>query len=372
VKVETFRRLSRDEVRKAIRFQKPMRTPFWYLGFPQETLNKYGRALRRLLAQYPGDFICAGAALRPREVETSSSDKQGEALAVVPGSLKKWESSSKQIPRRVVDEWGAVAEHRQEGVGFHPMVPAIANWAELSDYLRARVPRLNCRGRFLYARRVSKMRRDEYLLAGCPISFFEKMQTLLGIQQFYQGLLEHTEEVIRLGNALLHFGLGAVEVFGNLRFDGMLVADDFGSQRGLLVSPSLWREVFRPWYKALFEKIHSWGMDVVFHSCGEISAIVDELLEVGVDVLHPLQPGCINHEEFARKYRGRVCAYTGVDVQKLLITGTPDEIAEEVRYIKRLFTGESGGGLILGPTNAITPDTPLQNIEAFIRSSYEF
>jgi uroporphyrinogen decarboxylase len=343
--------LSRDEIRKAIRparagggeklpclVSRQVRTPLWYLDFPAETLARHGSRLKRLLRRYPPDFLYSGAA---------------PPMKTLPQPLSS------------LDEYGVVWKGCKSGVGLHPEVPPIRDWSLLDEYLRRTMPQASLRGRFAEARKVARKRKNEYLLALSPVAFFERMQTLVGIRHFYESVLEHPEKVERLGRAILDFGLDSVDAFARLGYDGFMLLDDLGSQTSLLMSAPLWREMFKPWYKALFERVRSRGMDAMLHSCGNVAEIIDDFIEIGVDVLHPLQPGCMDRTEIAGRYRGRLCFYTGVDVQKLLISGTPEEIREDVRHIKELFQSDDGGGLIIGPTNAITPETPLQNIEAF-------
>jgi uroporphyrinogen decarboxylase len=112
-------------------------------------------------------------------------------------------------------------------------------------------------------------------------------------------------------------------------------------------------------------------MDVVFHSCGNVMTIVEDLVEVGIDVLDPLQPGAMDAEELARRFGGRVAFCGAIDLQQLLARGRPQEIGDEVRRRIDLLGRPFGGGYIVSPANVLTPDIPLENLEALFRAGHE-
>ena len=148
----------------------------------------------------------------------------------------------------------------------------------------------------------------------------------------------------------------------------MLLADDYGTQDRMLISPKLWRKFFKPSYARLVEVIHGQGMHAWFHSCGHIRPIIPDLIEVGFDLLHPLQPSSMDIEEIAASFGGQICFAGAIDVQAMLPIVEPAEVERQVKRVIDVLDGPHGGYL-MAPTNSIMPDTPLENIRVMMRTA---
>lgn len=152
--------------------------------------------------------------------------------------------------------------------------------------------------------------------------------------------------------------------------DAVLIGNDFGSQNGLLVSPEELREYVFPGTKRLVDQAKSYGLKVVHHSCGAIHPIVQDLFDLGVDVIHPIQAKArdMQAEKLKADFGGKGCFFGGVDAQHLLVNGTPEEVAADVRRLKEIFPT----GLILSPSHeAILPDINPANVEALFKAAHE-
>ncbi|WP_282037096.1 uroporphyrinogen decarboxylase family protein [Saccharicrinis aurantiacus] len=150
------------------------------------------------------------------------------------------------------------------------------------------------------------------------------------------------------------------------RLDGVLIGNDFGSQTALMVDPDMLRTYVFPGTRKLVEQAKSYGLKVIHHSCGSIHPIINDLYDMGVDIVHPIQALAtdMSAENLKRTINNGVfCG--GVDAQELLVNGTPNEIKERVHEIKKLFPS----GLIISPSHeAILPDIAPENIEALFTS----
>jgi uroporphyrinogen decarboxylase len=147
--------------------------------------------------------------------------------------------------------------------------------------------------------------------------------------------------------------------------DAVLLADDYGTQAAMLISPAHWRAFFRSCYEKMVSEIHSLGMHAWFHSCGYVRPIIPDLVEIGFDVLHPLQPSAMDLSEIAEAFGGQICFAGAVDVQAMLPLLDEYGVASEIRALIDLLDGPDGG-YIIAPTNSIMPDTPLENIAAML------
>ena len=154
----------------------------------------------------------------------------------------------------------------------------------------------------------------------------------------------------------------ALEACGG-RVDILWIGDDFGTQRGLLVSPAAWRRVFRPKLQAMADLAHRYGARLMLHSCGSSRAIWRDLVEIGVDLYDTVQPEAAGMvpEELAREFPS-ICLHGTISSQSTLPFRSAAEVADTVRRRVEFFLPR--GGLILAPSHNIQADTPLENILA--------
>ena len=148
------------------------------------------------------------------------------------------------------------------------------------------------------------------------------------------------------------------------RIDLYLLISDLGSQRGPLISLKMFHQFVAPYLKEMIDRIHHLGGWVLYHSCGAIRPFIPELIRLGVDILDPIQPAepAMQPERLKADFGGRLCFHGGIDMQRLLPFGTPDQVRFEVRRYCRALG--AGGGYILGPAHLFQPDVPPENILA--------
>jgi uroporphyrinogen decarboxylase len=148
------------------------------------------------------------------------------------------------------------------------------------------------------------------------------------------------------------------------RIDVVLCGDDFGSQRGLSISPASFDRLFAAKKKELFDMVHSFGAKVSHHCCGSSRALFPRFINCGMDALQTVQPQAagMNPYELKAEFAGRIALHGAVDVQGWLQRSTPAEIAAEVNRLMDIVG--AGGGYILAPSHHIQPDTPLENVLA--------
>jgi uroporphyrinogen decarboxylase len=148
------------------------------------------------------------------------------------------------------------------------------------------------------------------------------------------------------------------------RIDLFLVISDLGGQSGPMISLDMFREFIAPYLKEMADCIHGFGARALYHSCGAIGPFIPDLIELGIDVLDPIQP--VNTDMFPEtlksNYQGQLCFHGGIDMQHLLPKGTPDEIRREAERYCSVLGAE--GGYILCPAHLFQPDVPPENILA--------
>ncbi|MHB8897635.1 MAG: uroporphyrinogen decarboxylase family protein [Thermoguttaceae bacterium] len=158
---------------------------------------------------------------------------------------------------------------------------------------------------------------------------------------------------------------------GGGQIDVVMMGDDFGTQKGLFMSPAMWRRFVRPGFKAFIDLARRHGCKVAHHSCGSIQPILPDLIECGLDILNPVQPDVVDMDrrELKVRYGDRLSFHGSISIQRTLPFGTPDDVRNEVR--ERMETLASGGGFIFCTAHNIQADTPTENIVALFEAYRE-
>ena len=156
------------------------------------------------------------------------------------------------------------------------------------------------------------------------------------------------------------------------RIDLFRIGDDIGTQRGPLISPAMFRQFIAPRLKLLVDLAHSHNTKVMFHSCGSIPAFIDALIEIGVDILDPIQVSAANMDpaKIKEKYGPRICLHGSIDTQYVLPQGSPRQVAENVRRMIDVLG--SGGGFILAPCHVLQTDVTSENVCAMYETGHEY
>jgi len=263
--------------------------------------------------------------------------------------------------RLVQDEFGVVWNDLPENRGYvehHPL-----SKPDLSGY---EFPDSYAPGRFYGLKERMEAYSDLFLLAWAG-DLFERAHFLRGLDNLLMDLHLNPQFVHDLLDNILQFLLGNVTQLVELGVDGIFLSDDYGHQQSLLMSPGHWQEFIKPRLKELFARIKDAGLYAFLHSCGKVSQIVPDLMEIGLDVLHPIQPEAMDIASLKAEYGDKLAFYGGISTQQTLPSGTPDEVETEVR--RTVWLMAKGGGYILAPGITLQQDVPLENILAFIRAA---
>ena len=153
----------------------------------------------------------------------------------------------------------------------------------------------------------------------------------------------------------------------------VMFTDDVGAQTQMIIPPRFYRQYLKPRHKKLFDLIHSKTDAKVFlHTCGSVDPVINDFIEVGVDILNPVQPRSYAMEstELKRKYGDRICFHGGFDIQQVLPFGKQKEIEDEAK--RRIGAFGPGGGYIFGAAHNIQPDVPPQNVVSMYKAAEKF
>lgn len=203
-------------------------------------------------------------------------------------------------------------------------------------------------------------------------ALWEQATFMRGMENILLDIALHRAFVEALLERLTEYTLETVRALaGRYPFEAIAISDDYGTQKGMLISPNDWRRLIKPCLAKIYALAKKHGLAVFHHSCGHIVPIIGDLIDLGLDILHPIQPEAMDILFLKRQFGNRLTFCGGIPTQTLLVRGTPGEVRHAVRKLKRQM-GEDGG-YILEPGITLQADVPLENMTAMIdeaRSSF--
>ena len=362
--------MTKDEVMKTIEHRDPSRVPVWDDWLADETWELYGEELLHLMDQFDNDLFVVTygppAELQMREPDGCLKNLNHGHGIITPASLPVPGAPPLAVGE-TYDEWGTVWYHVEDGVGMLPHRPPITDWSQLDHYLAHRIPDIDAPGRFDHIVDLRREHPDEYIMGQWWAAIWEQMARLRTMEQLFVDLYLERKHVIQLGDALCEHSVAIVRKFAEAGCDGVFFGDDIAGQDRMLVSPKVWRDLFKPWYKIILEEAHRLGMHAAYHSDGAIDEIIPDWIEIGLDVLNPIQVNAMDIERVVREYGKDICFFGGVDVQWILVRGSVQDVENECRRLISLLS-QHHGGYIASVSNSITPDTPIANIQTMRRA----
>ncbi len=238
---------------------------------------------------------------------------------------------TKGDPYRVgtyVDEWGCIFEQKQDGIIGEVKEPLVHDWTQADQ---VRIPKESLT---VDTNQVNKFCRDteKFVIGGCCPRPFERMQFIRTTQALYMDLVDQPKEFLRLLERIHEHFKAELELWGTTDVDALMFMDDWGAQRSLLISPSMWRDFFKPLYKDYIDIAHKHGKFIFMHSDGFILDILPDLIELGLDAVNS-QIFCMGLDKL-RPFKGSITFWGELDRQHLLPYGDREAIVQAVTDIK--------------------------------------
>jgi uroporphyrinogen decarboxylase len=270
------------------------------------------------------------------------------------------------------DGWGVSWQNSSYttrfGKGFYtePVGHPLADDAAISSY---RPPDPLLPSLYDEAARVLETFKHDFWIVGVTVcTVFETAWALRGYESMLTDFLIDPERAGAVLDIPFRFHLAVAETLTRMGVDMIWIGDDVGGQNAMLISPETWRRFLKPRMGQFISSLKRINpvLKVAYHSDGFIQPIIPDLLEVGVDVLNPLQPRSMDPAALKKEYGRRLCFWGSIDEQETLPFGTPAEVRAEV--LDRLSTVGKSGGLIVGPTHHVQLDTPVENVLALVEA----
>jgi uroporphyrinogen decarboxylase len=244
----------------------------------------------------------------------------------------------------------------------------VVSSVELIDDFIAAMPDPSQPAYFARPTEVVQQHSERYCVGWDFFCLFERAWFLFGMEDILCEMALRPDRMKRLLRAFTDYHKTVITGYARAGADAYFTSDDLGTQETLIFSPALFRDQYLPFYEEMVDHCHSAGMTFWLHSCGAVTDILDDLVSIGVDVIHPIQPVAMNQSAVARAYRNKITFLAGIDVQYLLPTGTVENVRTGTRRLIDMFDHEEGG-CILAASNGIMPETPLENIEAWLKTA---
>jgi uroporphyrinogen decarboxylase len=284
---------ARDEVIKAIEFQGPRYVPLWYINADME---------------------------------------KGDIANYWLFALGKGQTT----------EWGYQYEHAKEDNGTMgmPRHPVIADWDAYKKYT---FPDPRSLKKYEGVDDFMRGNKSRYRVASMGISGFNTYLFLRGFDNAMVDFACKDAMAADLLEKIFHTETEIIKTTSKYAFDAVMFYDDWGMQKDIMVSPLMWRKIFRPLYEKQFKTIHDLGMHVFFHSCGDITAIIEDFHDIGVDVINIGQPNVIDIDRISHALKGKQCFLTPISYQTVSISGTVQDIKTEAKRLYEKLATKDGG-----------------------------
>ena len=262
------------------------------------------------------------------------------------------------------DNWGIGYDVTQEGTfeAVHPLEDADS----LAGYT---FPDPNAPGLLDWAEGVIQKYGNDYVVASYQVlCLIERASALRGFENFLCDLYEEEDFMYELLDGITNYQCELAKRYIRAGVSAGRVGDDYGTQNGMLIDPDQWRKILKPRLAKIIGTYKNEGIPVIMHSCGDIRPIIPDLIEIGVDVLNNVQPEAMPREDLIQ-YRGQVTFYGGISTQRVLVSGTEEEIYNEVKACCEMYG--PGDGLLLSTGISVMSDVPMKNLNALMHAFNE-
>lgn len=373
---------SRERVERSLNHQEPDRVPIDIGGGTSTTLvvEAY-RNLRSHLGLPEGEIKTLSKQYRSARLDEAVMRRLGSDCYPLRGRGPLNWSPPPTAPGEYVDVWGVRWREiwYRDNAFYWEVAEAPLAQASIDDLERYPWPDTGDPG---YSAGLAEEARTLYeqtdyaVEASCGFySFFETGYALRGYEQLFIDFIQQPDFVLALFGKLLEINLAGTKRFLDAAGPFITIfrtADDLASQNGLLMSPKMYRRFLKPFHQQYiqFVKTHS-DAKVLFHSDGNVTPLLDDLIEIGVDVLNPVQPSALGDlAALKARYGDRISFSGAIDTQRVLPEGSVDDVRAEVR--RRIGELGPGGGYILSSVHSILVDVPPQNVLAMADAAREF
>jgi uroporphyrinogen decarboxylase len=211
--------------------------------------------------------------------------------------------------------------------------------------------------------------KKDYFIVGVTVTtIFETAWALRGLERLLEDFALNPDIADAVLDIPYQYHLEAAKKLTRMGVDMIWTGDDVGGQHAMIISPKMWRRYLKPRMANFIAELKAINpqVKVAYHSDGQIYSIIPDLIEIGLDVLNPIQPASMDPVRLKQEYGDKLCFWGSIDEQQTLPFGSAADVEAEVH--QRLQTLGKDGGLIIGPTHHVQLDTPIENLWALVNT----
>lgn len=272
----------------------------------------------------------------------------------------------------MIDEWG-VGYQQGSVAHFMKFISPMADFDDPQQVIDYPFPDMDDPERWAAAKKkVEECHAAGRAAAYFALQVFEPAWYLRGLENMLADFLCDEEMAAACMDKMTEAQCKTAKHAAEIGVDIIMFGDDVGTQKALMMSKETWRRWVKPATAATIAAAKAVNPDVIalYHSDGVIYDIIPELIEIGVDVLNPVQPECVDPVALKEQYGDRLSFWGAIGTQTTMPFGTPQDVRENVRHM--IETVGAGGGLLVAPTHLLEPEVPWENIEALIQAVKDF
>ena len=360
----------RERLLRAVSLQKPDKVPkdtSW--GFTPTVLETFRQ---RTGCDNPEDYFgvearFVGLDLPPERIESTEQVRH-----------RLYERYYRHLPAdaykaATVTEWGTL---HLPGTFYHftKIVPPMRAFTSLKEFEAYPFPTFDEDWRHQHAReRIEAVHHRNLAACGAvTLTIFEVAWQLRGMEELFADFKFRPELSNYLLDHITETRIRMARFFAAQDVDVLILGDDVSMQTGMLMSPPTWRTWLKERMRGIITAARAIkpGIPVFYHSDGNPEAIIPDLIEIGVTILNPVQPECLDPVKVKRLYGDKLALWGTIGIQTTMPFGTPEDVRREVR--QRIETLGYNGGLVLGPTHSLEPEVPWENIVALYEAIEEY
>lgn len=275
-----------------------------------------------------------------------------------------------------IDHWGVAHEHGSDAAMHmtymrHPM-ERMESVEEMERYPFPEYYETDELVRELSETNRRRKEADQVICGGMQCTVWETAWYLRGMETLMMDMMMGEETAAWILDKVTSIAVQRAEFYAKTGADILFLGDDVGMQKTVMMSDSLYCEWLKPRIKRVIDAARAINPDIIvfYHSCGFVEPFIEHFIEVGIDVLNPVQPECMDFKEIHDRYGDRISFHGTVGTQTTMPFGTPEEVAETVR--RNLDICGKKGGLLVCPTHLLEPEVPWENIKAYLDACREY
>lgn len=344
---------NRENVLRALRRQQPEVVPFEFVLCPDHIENLYRKVGTRDYQKYFNFPI--------RYIELNPTKKKVD-FTIFYDDLPE---NTKQLHWN--PEWGILGTQGSTA-HFQRMLHPMKKFTSVDEIEKYPFPDFNEPYRWEnVGQSVEDMKnKDLVSVAFMQMTIFEISWYLRGMDLFIMDIVANTDFAEALMDKITTIRVGMAKRYALCGADILMLGDDVSTQKAMMISPDLWRKLIKPRLANVIAVAKETKPDILifYHGDGNLEAIIPDLIEIGIDILNPVQPECMNPIKLKKCYGDKLSFWGTIGTQTTMPFGTPQQVRQTCQIM--IEQVGRGGGLLLAPTHMLEPDVPWENIQAFI------